>query len=212
VYAQESMRFAVVDQDDWTDRCAQPPSIDTPYREGLWDAAIGHAQASYVALIEDGVPAEDARGLMPHSMTTRINYITDLRNMTEHAGNRLCTQAQFEWRTVFTQIVETIRQYNPDGSAFFADDHWQFEAIADSWMFRPVCYHTGKCEFMASADRFCSIRERVQEFHGKGVGPEHWDARDHLSELNRKGVRGIFPAEWLVDSTAARRESGGGTH
>lgn len=211
-YAQESMRFAVVDQEEWTDRCSQPPSIENEYRQGLWDAAIQHAESSYLALIEDGVPAEDARGLMPHAMTTRINYLTDMRNFVAEAGKRLCTQAQFEWRTAIIQMVECIRKYNPDGSAFFAEDHWQFEAIADSWMFRPICYQTGKCEFMSTADRFCTIRERVEAFHDNGVGPELWDARDHLAEMHRKGLPGIFPAEWLVDSTAARRESGKGMH
>lgn len=217
VYAQESMRFSVVEGQRWKERCALPPSIanvDDPTRDEIWYAALAQAQSHYEALIEQGVPAEDARGIMPHAMTTRLHYKTNLRNLVDHVGNRLCTQAQFEWRKVAIGFADAIRGYGKaDNEAHtpayvYDDQRWQYEAIANSWMFSPVCYHTGKCEFNSSKDRFCAIRKKVEDFHAHGVPSSYWDARDYedgdLILPDGTKLDGIFPAEWLMDHTAAR--------
>lgn len=212
-YAQESLRFAVK-EDPWVEICARPPSVKSEQNIKIWMNALNDAQNAYERLISNGIPAEDARGLIPHSMTTRLIYKTDLRNLTAEAGKRLCTQAQFEWRTVMTQIAQAIRHatHQPDGPmAFDVNNRWQYEAIAESWIFRPICYHTGQCEFMGSADRFCSIRDKVEALHQIGVKPEHWDARlAAYGDAMRKGLPGIYPAEWLMDPAAARE--GGSMH
>lgn len=207
VYAQESLRFGVKEGEPWGRICAKPPSIDDAAATIVWEQALNNIQDEYQRLITWGIPAEDARGLMPHAMTTRLHYKTNLRNLVDHVGNRLCTQAQFEWRQVAMGFADAIRNYRLPGRQYeFETKEWQYEAIANSWMFSPVCYQTGKCEFMASADRFCSIRDRVEAFHQIGVKPEWWDARMQMQEAQdaRQGVPGIFPAEWLVDATSAR--------
>jgi hypothetical protein len=194
-----------------------------------WDQAVDDIDSKYQYLVNSGVPAEDARGLLPHNTLTRLHYCTDLRALLDHAGNRLCTQAQFEWRLVFAKIAEAIRNYNPYGTlqaqlrnlgelssaeevAFIAgNDAWQYEAIAD--LFRPVCYLTGKCEFKAKFDRACSIRDRVDAFHAKGVPSSQWSEGWQADEgainypSNKEQVVGIEPiraAEWLLDPGAAR--------
>lgn len=186
VYAQESMRFAVTE--DLGNRTSMPPSLvgreeDDPVTK-IWRATMKNIEDGYNGLIGAGIPAEDARGLMPHATVTRLNYITDLRNLAEHAGNRLCTQAQFEWRAVFTGIVNAIHDY--DGPGFEPGNGWQYHTIAQSNLFRPVCYSIGKCPFQASFDRACTIRERAD--------------RGAFNEIN--------PAEWMFDHTAARRGGG----
>ncbi len=192
-YAQESMRFAVVEaEEDWNTRVALPPSIagtadDHPQRQ-IWEQAVRHVQHSYEDLVNAGMPAEDARGLLPHNMTTRVNFYCDLRGLLDHAGNRLCTQAQFEWRQVFTGIVNAIRT-TP------LAPRWQMESLAG--LFRPVCYTTGKCEFKANFDRKCKIRDRVDAFHDNGVPSEQW-------HNGWDTIPAIRPAEWLLDPSAAR--------
>lgn len=220
VYAQESLRFAVKDGID--EEVALPPSLaalpaDDP-RVRVWKRAVNAVDDSYHALVESGIPAEDARGLLPHNITTRLHYSTDLRALQDHAGNRLCTQAQFEWRAVFTRIVEAIRTHRPHApmlrSATNTSEHfrselehvdeqdaWQYEAIAD--LFRPVCYLTGKCEFMANFDRKCSIRDRVEMNHEIGRPSSEW----HESTVGKGlpiNIAAIRPAEWLLDHGAAR--------
>jgi flavin-dependent thymidylate synthase len=179
VYAQESLRFAV--KENLRDEVAKPPSIpfdpeNNSLEEGIWDGAIEAVESAYHALIDMGVPAEDARGLLPHAVTTRLNYKTNLRNLVDHAGNRLCTQAQFEWRWAIASMVGAIRDHGP-GSA-----NWQWKRIADDELFRPVCFQMGHCPFNADFDRGCTIRPRVEE--------------GRFDEIK--------PAEWLADPTAAR--------
>jgi thymidylate synthase ThyX len=159
VYAQESLRFAVKER--IVDEVNVPPSVkNDDAMMKIWDGALMSIDAAYTAMVNSGIPAEDARGLLPHATLTRLHYITDLRNLAEHSGNRLCTQAQFVWRSVFLGIIKAIREYHPQHNA--NDQNWQNEIITGSGIFKPVCFQVGHCPFTASFDRGCTIRERVQ--------------------------------------------------
>lgn len=254
VYAQESLRFAVKSERGVATPVALPPSLagtktademwgeegnERQQQRDLWDGALVAVDNAYAELIERGMPAEDARGLLPHNTLTRLHYSTNLRALLDHAGNRLCTQAQFEWRLVFSRIAEAIRNYDPfaqlrewAGRAYDPDDaisasvdhwadtdRWQYELLAD--LFRPVCYATGKCEFMADFDRECKIRDRVQANHKVGrdsskwaeqadLGVQTWQEAERtaipwVNAQNRHSIiPAIRPAEWLLDPGAAR--------
>jgi flavin-dependent thymidylate synthase len=175
VYAQESLRFAVKE-----DIAARPGPLikDDSGSYAVWDAATKMLWEAYKNLIANGIPAEEARGLLPHDTLTRLNYKTNLRNLAEHLGNRLCTQAQFEWRMVGAQIKQAILEYSVDPAP--PDDvdplktSWQFELIGNSKMFRPVCFAMGKCPFQADFDRGCTIRERMDSGRADEVRTEEW--------------------------------------
>lgn len=259
-YAQESMRFAVV-EDEFASRVTLPPSLanttgeanvirfDIAERHGFltkyatlddgsrevtaawkeweaaldrlsqaerwrykWDLALDSLQRTYKALIDDGMPAEDARGLLPTNIATRIHYVTNLRGLLDHAGNRLCTQAQFEWRVVLAKVAKAIREYGAgqnyparsedESGSYTTKRHsaWQFEAIAD--LLKPVCYQQNRCPMQASFDRKCSIRERVERNAAIGRPSNLW----HTSNEAHAGgeVEAIQPYEWLADPSAAR--------
>jgi flavin-dependent thymidylate synthase len=171
VYAQESLRFAV--KRGFAQEAALPPGVAT--NEGalaIWERMLGQMEEAYNQLIDSGIPAEDARGLLPHCVTTRLNYKTNFRNLIETLGNRLCTQAQFEWRSVALGYMKAIKGYWPHGK-FYNDrnyDAWQFEILGSplAETFTPVCYKAGKCVFMGKLDRGCTIRERVNSFADAG--------------------------------------------
>lgn len=201
-YAQESLRFAVPGR--LAEATTLPPSLQgtTGDPEALasgygdkreqwrsvWDNAINTIDAAYHALVETGMPAEEARGLLPEAVATRTNFITDLRNLVDHAGNRLCTQAQFHWRLVFAEMIKAIREYGQG-----TPNAWQFERLAESNLFRPVCYQKGHCPFKADFDRGCTIRERVDAFSANGVPSTLWDEGADL------GVRDVYtPADKVV--------------
>lgn len=208
VYAQESLRFAV--KENMKEEIPYPPSLQDPglspsernTRQDVWDEAIAGIDRAYKALIANGVPAEDARGLLPHQTTTRLHYATNLRNLVEHAGNRLCTQAQFEWREVFlgaSGLVNAIRGYDPStkGDVWGTTDRWQFEMITDD-LFVPACYQAGKCPFQADFDRGCTIRDRVDANAAIGRPSSEW-----ALPLPSRGIDPIRREEWLDDPKAA---------
>lgn len=210
VYAQESLRFAVVG--DLKDATTLPPSLwgtvnqyeaddsipsDQQNWRNTWDNVIETIDSAYHRLVDSGMPSEEARGLLPTAVATRVHYVTDLRNMKDHAGNRLCTQAQFHWRSIFTQIKNEIGNYG---------DHWQFRALADSGLFRPVCYQLGHCPFEAIYDRHCNIRSMVRaRAHQGSTDSNQW----HKPLLGIRGDvdyrdDGIQTEDWLLDIAAAR--------
>lgn len=244
-YAQESLRFAVVEGDDdvWTDRVAYPPSLQggIPFpappggltdeqqalsnRRVIWNKAVREAEWAYADLIAAGVPAEDARGLMPHAMTTRIHWVCSLRELLYVAGVRLCTQAQFEWRTAMASVVKCLREYGyadvmpsdahqrPSAWARRVEirgDAWQFEEMAS--LLRPICYQEGACGFKAKADRSCTIRDRVDANERVNRDSSKWDKPMFPTFPGEGGstgpmdeiIRRIDPAEWLTDPKAAR--------
>lgn len=175
VYAQESLRFAV--KTNMLDETQMPPSIaglkdDDPKRI-IWDMGLIHAEEAYTALVNAGVPAEDARGLLPHAVTTRLNYATNLRNLLDHAGNRLCTQAQFEWRYVFLEIMKVLREHETQPYNMGLDQ-WAIITDPKYAAFAPVCYAQGKCPFKAGFDRGCTIRERVDAGRFDQINPLEW--------------------------------------
>lgn len=227
VFAQESMRFAVVE--DLPHNTTLPPSLMGTHpgdilpidaidskAEGWrakWDRALDILGDTYTELVASGMPAEDARGLLPHCTATRIEWVTDLSNLSYHAGNRLCTQAQFHWRLVLNQVVKEIARYGHDSIAYEyeGDMAWSFELLAGSRLFRPACYQLGHCPFKASFDRSCSIRERVDDFSSAGVPSSRWDSghQVHIDVGNGSQsfeIKPIKDSEWLMDPAAARRQ------
>lgn len=231
VFAQESLRFAV--KEGLAQEVPLPPSI-LPEDENaakVWKIAVKAIDQAYTSLVNAGIPAEDARGLLPHAVATRMNYKTNFRNLIEHAGNRLCTQAQFEWRWVFLGIMKAIREYSgqpyvsttpfttgmkpgmdDDMTQFLDEDirvvgesDWQWELIGTphASTFAPVCYHVGHCTFKASFDRQCTIRERVDAFAEAGVPADKWGV-EGINWAEPMGA--INPEEWMSDPTAGRRD------
>lgn len=234
-YAQESMRFAVVDSESWSERSSLPPSLaettgleplgaegtSDEYKRNIWNEAMENARQAYLHLVHSGMPAEEARGLMPHAMMTRYHWVCDLRELLHVAGLRTCTQAQFHWRLVMAEIARCLREYRDDTPVdlrtsnkcdrcmqYFleagvlrwhqkqcAGDAWQFQLIADK--IRPVCYQTGRCGFMAKFDRSCSIRERVDQNARAQRPPADW-AKPHVGERLVVGCPGGCGADDTV--------------
>jgi flavin-dependent thymidylate synthase len=243
-FAQESLRFAVP-EGDWAEEIPLPPSLAnaraiheedqrrtragwgvpledmSPIMLLEWEQAMRNAQDSYQRLIEFGMPAEEARGVLPHDMPTRIHWVCDLRTLLADAGKRTCTQAQFPWRLIFAGMAQALRNrsHAPSGPhpRPELEDGWQFRLIADR--LRPVCYQTGSCGFMAQFDRNCSIRPRVDANASIGRPSSEWGQEKDLGVqrptdpdlvpwARKSDGHSVIPAihdyEWAADPGAAR--------
>jgi hypothetical protein len=167
VFAGESLRFAVIGDRD---------------RVETWAKAIDAVNDAYHYLIGAGVPAEDARGLLPMNVLTRGHWKTNLRNLESEIGKRLCTQAQFEWRLIHADLRRAIREHKGPalapgvGASIYVGNAWQWQYIAESPMFVPICFQKGACMFKSGADRGCTIRERVDRGAFSEIRPEEWMA------------------------------------
>lgn len=222
-FAQESLRFAV--KEDWAAEVPLPPSLsqlpeDDP-QVRVWRKALIAGEDAYGALVAAGMPAEEARGLLPHAVTTRYYWSVNLKGLLIEAGKRTCTQAQFHWRQMFSLVAQELRRYGAAGDdEWMANgypepeyDGWQYALIADK--LRPHCYQTGACGFMAKFDRGCTIRGRVEDNARIGRKPEYWgeplmgctvDQDCDGENCDQQGVLipSIDPREWAADPGAAR--------
>ena len=79
-----------------------------------WDEGLAMNAQMYLDLVNDGMPAEDARGSAWHNVTTRYNYITNLRNFYAEMAKRLSDQAQFEWRSVAMNLALALREFGKE--------------------------------------------------------------------------------------------------
>lgn len=199
-FAQESLRFAV--PGSLSEATSLPPSLQgTDHFENIqdqgpialgpveqrwrntWDDALTRLDEAYHLLVGSGMPAEEARGLLPHATATRVVYLVNLRSLLQEAGNRLCTQAQWHWKMVMVQMVNRIRDYwrreYEDREAYYGGEagrvhlEEQFRVLTEA--FKPICYELGRCPFKASFDRECTIRERVTYFAKRGVPSSEWE-------------------------------------
>lgn len=215
--AQESLRFAVAE--DWAAEVALPPSLmgrkeDDPL-VAMWRAGLNTAEDRYAALVAAGMPAEEARGLLPHAIPTRLFWTLSLRTLLMEAGKRTCTQAQFPWRILFAGISAALRDRGGEGETYYKPslykrlgttmsrvpgDGWQYRLFAEA--IEPVCYQTGRCGFKAEFDRACSIRERVDAFERIGVDSSDW-GHPNVGAIDQS-LRPIDPREWMADPSAAR--------
>lgn len=88
-----------------------------------WDELAKAIGEGYLDMINNGMPAEDARGILPTNIKTKIQYDTKLRGFLEQMGARVSDQAQFEWRQIVRGMVMAMRDFgNANGYELWVDE------------------------------------------------------------------------------------------
>lgn len=84
-----------------------------PETEALFDQAIEAAVSAYEKLLEAGVPAEDARYLLPNAAETKIVVTMNVRELLHFFSLRCCNRAQWEIRELAHAMLELARPTAP---------------------------------------------------------------------------------------------------
>ena len=71
------------------------------------------ADELYRELREAGIPAGDARYVLPNACETKLHTSFSLQALRHYCAERLCSAAQFEIREVARQMVKCVREVNP---------------------------------------------------------------------------------------------------
>ena len=103
--------------------------------------AIKQIRNSINSLIDMGVPNEDATMLLPICMQTKIVDKRNLRNLIDMSKNRECARAYWEFREMFNDIKNALREYS---------DEWKW--VVDN-LFMPKCEELGYCPERKSCGR-----------------------------------------------------------
>lgn len=107
-YAQESQRTVDVRNSEVIN------TSDDPMYDKIADAIL----ESYASMIDSGIAAQDARGILPTNIETSIICKFDLRTLHNMALLRLCTRTQGEYQNVFKQMVECVKEVHPWAEQF----------------------------------------------------------------------------------------------
>ncbi|MEG2025510.1 MAG: FAD-dependent thymidylate synthase [Gordonibacter sp.] len=85
----------------------KPESVASdPQASALFDGAVAKAQEAYRALLDAGVPAEDARYLLPNAVESKIVITMNVRELLHFFELRCCNRAQWEIRDMAHRMLE----------------------------------------------------------------------------------------------------------
>lgn len=120
-YAQQSQR--TVDMGGF--EYYTPPRIkDDTRARAIYDDIMSQINESYQFLRGRGVPAEDARGVLPTNIYTNIVGKFSLRTLHEMAKSRLSPRAQGEYQEVFKLMVKAVVEVHPWAEPFLTPTEW----------------------------------------------------------------------------------------
>ena len=91
-----------------------PDTIDSnPELKQKFDEFMGKISEFYTELTENGIPAEDARAVLPNACATSMVASLNLRELIHLANLRLCTRAQKEIRMLVKKMCDVLVQEEP---------------------------------------------------------------------------------------------------
>lgn len=79
----------------------------------VFDEAMDHAAAAYKKLIDAGIPAEDARFVLPNAAETKIVVTMNVRELLHFFNLRCCNRAQWEIRELAHKMLELVKPTAP---------------------------------------------------------------------------------------------------
>lgn len=110
-YNQQSQRYVKYNDGIET---IKPASVkENPQAEAVFDQAISAATDAYKKLLDMGIPAEDARFLLPNAAETKIVVTMNARELLHFFNHRCCNRAQWEIREMAWKMVELVKPLAP---------------------------------------------------------------------------------------------------
>ena len=74
---------------------------------------MGQISAQYQEFVDAGIPAEDARFVLPNAAASSLVASLNLRELIHLANLRLCTRAQYEIRTMVKMMCDELIKEEP---------------------------------------------------------------------------------------------------
>ena len=117
-----------------------PPTIEkNPELKEKFISFMGEISNMYQEFVNAGIPAEDARAVLPNAAASSMVASLNLREMIHLAQLRLCTRAQYEIRMLVKGMCEELTKQEP----------WLKE------------YLVPKCEFFGFCDEHKSCGRKI---------------------------------------------------
>ena len=137
-FSQKSQRY--VKEKEQFDYVIPPTVEKNPEMKEKFRNFMNEISKFYLELTEAGIPAEDARFVLPNATSTSMVISLNLRELIHIANLRLCTRAQYEIRTLVKLMCDELLKSEP----------WLKEYLV------PKCDRLGFCD----EDKSCGRRQK----------------------------------------------------
>lgn len=110
-YSQQSQRYVKVGSEF---EYVTPSTVgERDDLKGTFDEAIRALHSVYRNLVDAGVPAEDARYILPNAAATKIIVTMNARELLHFFTLRCCERAQWEIRDMACEMVRLVKEAAP---------------------------------------------------------------------------------------------------
>ena len=139
-YTQQSQRYVSLKQAEYItpSTIASKPQFETKYQD-----MVRGCHQLYLEMLDAGIPAEDARYVLPSGMETKLVMTMNGRELLHACSLRLCLRAQWEIVALFERIKEEVEKVAPRLGAEL----------------KPKCYRLGYCDEKESCGIFPTAAE-----------------------------------------------------
>jgi thymidylate synthase (FAD) len=153
-YAQRSQRYCVEDDFGYV----IPHSIkNNPNAFKMYENIMESLAEGYHALNSNlGIPAEDARMILPNACETQIEVKMNFRTLIHFMNERLCTRAQWEIREMAREMKACVEAQYPELAEYLVP---KCEIRKDM----PICYEHNCCGRAPQAKAVFSDYNKMKE-------------------------------------------------
>jgi thymidylate synthase (FAD) len=110
-FNQQSQRYVTFTDEP---QFIEPETVAAdPQAHEQFSQAVDEAFAAYHHLVELGIPAEDARYLLPNACETKITVTMNIRELLHFFNLRCCNRAQWEIRELAWRMLELVKPTAP---------------------------------------------------------------------------------------------------
>lgn len=138
-FSQKSQRY--VKEKGQFDYIIPPTIMKDEKLKQKFEDFMGEISAMYQEFVESGIPAEDARAVLPNAAASSMVASLNLREMIHLANLRLCSRAQYEIRTLVKGMCDELVKVEP----------WLKPYLV------PKCEHLGFCD----EDKSCGRKPKL---------------------------------------------------
>jgi thymidylate synthase (FAD) len=110
-YSQQSQRY--VSQKERFDAVMPPSVASQPHLRARFDSLLDEIHQVYGQLLEAGIPAEDARFVLPNAAATKLVVTMNARELNHFFNLRCCRRAQWEIREMAREMLRLARRKAP---------------------------------------------------------------------------------------------------
>ena len=144
-YSAESLRFTDVTKKEM--QVLAGPSIwehSLTLQQNAYQEVVDRIEENYVFMVENGMSIEDARGILPLNVLSKIGMSVSYKTLIHMSRVRMCYQSQpGEWTYVFEAMIQNIKGKLGKSGELLASQ------------FGPYCEFSLECPFNSSLDRQC---------------------------------------------------------